>query len=591
MTSAETGIVNTDKERVTRYLKWGLIAFEIALCLFIIRDVGGYTPDDTYIYLNGARQLADGQLPNMTPGEPPTNAWSSFLWLALITPAYLIGLNALIWIKVVGFALLLAVVWQVSRIIRLFYPKLDRTTVWVIAGLALVYMPLVFWATSGMETILNIFSLVLVFHLLIRDHSRRRLSFGLGFALSLHLISRPDAFINVALVLLLLLVLVFNPKRPYKWAGLIRPVVGLLPGVSLFLLPGLFYPTVLPTSALAKTIAMSTVFSNQFWWNLRELVLNFALTPGNIFILAGMLIFVFWRRKRGDLISGWEMRVFVILLVAMHLGKRLLICDWMSVQRLWMESACVALILSFLTLIRLIEKKRYLLISAIVLCGSLAAGLLGWRVFIFCHYHHTGDPAEVMWRFINRLKRDDSWMVATDMGVLPYFGEISTIDAEAVPICNYHLMKVPNDMAYVWSHQLDFIVITSPYLTAPQAGATQYRLLNDILSQSRFWDNYHHVLSAEWRSQFDFGTIRQHQGRYYHLFVSKRIDCDLPSPPILLMRGLYPRPVAADVVLGLELPPEYAEDGIIPAVPSEPLPGYLFPSFLESAQPAASLKE
>lgn len=591
MTSTETMIAGSNKARVIGYLKWGLIAFEIVLCLFIIWDVGGYTPDDTYIYLNGARQLAGGQLPNMTPGEVPTNAWSSLVWVGLITPAYWLGIDALIWVKVLGVILLLGVAWQISRIIRFFYPKLDRTTVWAVAGLTLVYMPLVFWATSGMETILYIFSLVLVFHLLIRDHSRRRLSFGLGFALSLHLVSRPDAFVNVALVLVLLLVLVLNPKRPFGWKQLVRPLLGLVPGIFVFLLPGLFYPTVLPTSALAKTIAMSAVFSDQFWWNLRELVLNFALTPGNVFILAGMLIFVFRRRGRDDTFSGWEMLGFAVLLVAMHLGKRLLISDWMSVQRLWLESAGIALILSFLTLIRLIEKKRYLLISAIVLCGSLAAGLLGWRVYIFCHYHRAGDPAEVMGRFINGLKSDDSWMVATDMGVLPYFGEINTIDAEAVPICNYHLMKAPNDLAYVWSHQLDFVVITSPYLTAPQAGATQYRLLNDILSQSYFWDNYRHVLSAEWRSLFDHGTIRQHPGRYYHLFVSKRIECDLPSPPILLMKGLYPRPVAADVVLPVELPSEYTEEGVVPAVPSEPLPGYLLPSLFGSAQPAATLKE
>ncbi|MCX7022096.1 MAG: hypothetical protein NTW26_07480 [bacterium] len=417
-----------DRTRGTRYLTWGLIALELILCAFIVWDVSGYTPDDAYIYLNGARQLAGGQLPNMTPGEVPTNAWSSLLWVGLITPAYWLGVDALIWAKVLGFILLLGVVWQIARIIGLFHPKLNPATVWAVAGLTLAYMPLVFWATSGMETILYVFSLVLVFRLLLRDISQRRLSVGLGLALSLHLVTRPDAFINVALVLVLLVILVLNHKRSHARAGLVRPAVGLLPGVLLFLLPGLFYPTVLPTSALAKSLALTAVFSDQFWWNLRELLLDFALTPGNVFIYAGMLIFVFARRRQGDPIGGWEVRAFVVFLVVMHLGKRVLVCDWMAIQRLWLESATIALIACLLALIRLIENKKYLLISAVILCGSLAAGLLGWRVYIFCHYNRTGDPAEVMGRFINELKMDDSWMVATDMGVLPYFGEIYTID-------------------------------------------------------------------------------------------------------------------------------------------------------------------
>lgn len=571
----------TDRTRGTRYLTWGLIALELVLCAFIVWDLSGYTPDDAYIYLNGARQLAGGRLPSMTPGEVPTNAWSSLLWVGLVTPAYWLGVDALVWAKVLGFILLLGIVWQIARIIGLFHPKLDQATVWAVAGLALTYMPLVFWATSGMETIFYVFSLVLVFRLLLRDTSQKRLSLGLGLALSLHLVTRPDAFINVALVLMLLVVLVLNPRRTYSWSGLVRPALGLLPGIVLFLLPGLFYPTVLPTSALAKAGVIGPLFNDQFWWNFRELVLNFSLTPGNIFILAGMLIFLFWRRKRGDLSCGWEMRVFVVLLVAMHLVKRVLVSDWMAVQRLWLESAVIALVVCLLAFIRLMEKKKYLLISAIILCGSLAAGLLGWRLFIFDFFHHPGNPAEVMAQFVGELKRDDSWMITTDMGVVPYFAEINTIDAEAVPICNYHLLKVPNDLAYVWSHQIDFIVVTSPCLTAPRPETTQYRLVRDIMSQRYFRDNYRHVLSAVWASPFNHGhgTLRSYPGRYYHLFVSNRIECDLPSPPILLTRDIYhTRPIAAEVVLPVELPPAYTEDGVVPAVPDEPLPGYFVPS-------------
>jgi len=571
-----------DRTKGTRYLTWGLIALELILCAFIVWDLSGYTPDDAYIYLNGARQLAGGRLPSMTPGEVPTNAWSSLLWVGLVTPAYWLGVDALVWAKVLGFILLLGIVWQIARIIGLFHPKLDQATVWAVAGLALTYTPLVFWAVSGMETIFYVFSLVLVFRLLLRDTSQKRLSVGLGLALSLHMVTRPDAFINVALVLMLLVILVLNPRRTYSWSGLVRPALGLLPGILLFLLPGLFYPTVLPTSALAKSLALTALFGDQFWWNLRELVLNFALTPGNLFIFAGMLIFVFARRWPEEPAVGWELRGFVLLLVLAHLGERVLVCDWMAVQRLWLESAVIALAVCLPALIRLIEKKKYLLITAVVLCGSLAAGLLGWRVYVFCHYNHAGDPAEVMGRFIDELKEDGSWMLATDMGVVPYFGDISTIDVESVPICNYHLMKAPDDSAYVWSHRVDFVVVTSPYVTVPRPGATEYRLLNEALGQRAFWENYRHVLSAEWRAPFDNGILRPTPGRYYHLFVSNRIECDLPSPPVLLTRNLTAWPVAAKVTLPVDaaasLPPEYTEKGVVPTVPGEPLPGYLVPS-------------
>ena len=524
-----------DVQRTSRGSSWWwlLIALEVLICLVIIWDTGAYSPDDAYIYFNGARQLARGELPNMTPGETPTNAWGSYLWLAMLTPGYLLGLNPLFWSKLLGVLLLLGTVWQLQAVVRLVRPGTPRLTAWALGGLLLTYAPAVYWSVSGLETLLNVFSLLLTVRLLLRDYKSGRLSAAFGLALGLQLVSRPDAFFNAALLAAAALWLLIDRRRPHRLREAWRPLVGLLPGLALFILPVFFYPTLLPTSALAK---VPDIWANlpAILFNNTKFLLYYAFkTPGNLLIYLGAGWFLLSRDPDDETRFEWPLKLILALLALIHIGKYLLTGDWMGVQRLWLPSAVTALAVTLPLILRLVKKMRGRLALTPPLLCSLAAGLTGWRAFIFYHYNHPGSPAEEMGRLIARLKAEDSWMITTDMGVLPYFADVPAIDAEVKPICNYHLFNNPGDYEYIADHQLDFIVVTSCfYDQVGWYGRQKYGVPAEVLQR-----DYRRVMVAEWRPPYDFGFLIPFSGRYFHLFVHERLEPPEVSPVPLNLRG------------------------------------------------------
>jgi hypothetical protein len=529
---------------------WLLIALEVLICLVIIWDTGAYSPDDAYIYFNGARQLARGELPNMTPGETPTNAWAGQPWLWLIAPAFLLGLSPLIWTKILGLLLLLGTVDQLRRLVLIQRPRTSPVLSWGLAGLALAYAPLVYWSVSGLETPLYIFSLVATLRLLMRDLKQGRPSIPLGLALGLHLVSRPEGFINAGLILLAIISFSIGRNRGFRLRDARRPLIGLLPGLMAFLLPLIWYPTLLHAGVAAKTTGGFPGL-----WQLGGLALDFALTPGNLFLYLGAFLFIFGRKGVKPRLD-WRLRLLVGLLLVIHPGKSLLTLDWMGVQRLWLASATTALAATLIILPDLLEGARGRLLSTGLLAVALGAGLLGWRGRIRYHFHRPGDPTEVLARYIARLRRPASWMLATDMGVLPYYAGMPTIDAENRPICNHHLARYPGDLDYVSAHRLDFIVVTTPYISPPRPGDSTYTLLNRVMVEPGFVDEYSYALCAEWRAPADYGSRSPTKGRYFHLFVSNELVEDPPEPPRLLLKTPP------------NLPPVYPEAGdAFPAVP------------------------
>jgi len=518
-------------------LWWLLIALEIVICIFVLWDVGEYSPDDAYIYLNGARQLARGDWPNMTPGEAPTNSWASHLWLFMITPAFLLGINAVLWVKLLGLIFLAAVLFQISGIIRLLKPDIPKLQRWAMAGVALSFAALVYNAISGLETIFAVFTLLFLVRLIIRDTQRGSFNVSTGLAAGLHLLARPDTFIDIGVLGLFLLYLGFSKKQSHDWKQLWKPIVGLLPAVAIYIAIHASYGTLLASSAAAKTQYWASLFSSapllHLYGGIRSLFSDFASTPGNLLILLGFLAYVIGYKQSNQSEKSVPKIFFLSIsaVVLAQLLKAVFINDWMRVHRLWLGVGIILLIGSILLIYRWISDERGRIATMVALCVGLASGLWGWRIHVREHFNEPNSPTEQMGELINELRLDDSWIVVTDMGVIPYFGDIPAIDNEQPPICNRYLLENPGDSDYIWSHQVDFVVFFSITMNPisddkPLSRANQ-RAIFDL---PYFQEHFRPAVTAEWRPSLLVHNETHTTGRYLHLWISDRIETP-PYPP------------------------------------------------------------
>ena len=110
----------------------------------------GYIKDDTYIALRYARNLAEGHGMVFNHGQR-LEGYTDFLWVLLSTPAFWLGVDPVVWVKVLAclFGQLgLVVVWELSRHLaggRSDAFSLFGAGIWAVSGTVIL------WSMAGME--------------------------------------------------------------------------------------------------------------------------------------------------------------------------------------------------------------------------------------------------------------------------------------------------------------------------------------------------------------------------------------------------------------------------------------------------------
>lgn len=537
-----------------------LIVFELVGAVIVVVDLGDYAFDDAYIYLNGARQLSRGELPDMTPGEElRTNSWASHLWLALITPAFWLGVDPLWWAKILGMLLLGGVITHLAALLRQFHSKLPRWKAVSAAGVGLLFAPLVLGALNALETLLCVFSLLWLLRRAVfylepggETAAQTRATLSLGLIAGLHLLTRPDAFIEVLFVLTLT-TLVTLRRRAAVGARLSRLALGLLPGTAIFTLVWFLYGSPLPTSAGVKILDFGQLAAPWFWRVMLErLGGEFVRTPGLLALYLGLfaLLIRWFAKAEGAPVAKKSQRPRANLawlfggLALSRLAEFTLNGDPLGVHRLWLPAAVTALAATLLLLFaqpeeyckangesvsaaRSASRPAVLLLLGLALFG----GYQGWRPYIIQHYTEPRSPARQMGELINELSRENSWLLTPDMGVVPYYADIPTVDAHGQPKCNAYRAAHPADLEYVWRRELDFVILIT---AGPELNHdTPFQGITEDVSRDPRFTNYRHLATAQWRPA---SPILESGGRYFHLMASPRVAGTVPETPLLWLR-------------------------------------------------------
>lgn len=172
-------------KRLGRGILLGAIATGL-LCLPYVP----YVTDDTYIHMQFARHLAQGQGFSFNAGTP-TYGFTSPLWVMLLALFERAQIDLLIASKLLGFLFLVAGVWAMARLAEELVP--DPWARFAAVGAWAVNVWSVRWGISGMETPLAVFLVTLG----IAEHLRARRTgswpWSSAALLALAALVRPEA--------------------------------------------------------------------------------------------------------------------------------------------------------------------------------------------------------------------------------------------------------------------------------------------------------------------------------------------------------------------------------------------------------------
>ncbi|MEO8512186.1 MAG: hypothetical protein ABI543_01370 [Ignavibacteria bacterium] len=205
----------------------------------------GYAPDDTYIYLQYAKNIAAGNGFSFNPGEESYGVTSP-LWVLVLTLPNVAGINAYWFSK---FADLLCAFISIFLFFRLasFFFK-DNLMRYAATAIFILNAWFVRWAFTGMECSLAVMLVVWIFLLYYTQKYK-----GMFFLLGLFYLTRPEGFV---LFLVLSSVILFNgiKQKDLKLLQFVKYILLTAIPVLIFLIYAkISFGTFIPNTALGKS--------------------------------------------------------------------------------------------------------------------------------------------------------------------------------------------------------------------------------------------------------------------------------------------------------------------------------------------------
>lgn len=226
--------------------------------LYLLDGGLGFPLDDSWIHLQFARNLAAGEGLSYNPGQPVTGSTAP-LWTALLSLAFALPGDPVIWAKAFGISLYLLVVPATYRFAREL--SLGRGLAAVAAALTASTSWLVWSSLSGME--IPLFTVLSLAGMALHMRERRR---GPGtpysaLVLALAALARPEGFLLVAAAFLDRLIGLRASLRGPNRARALRTLAAWVALAVIVLLPTMLYYRAigdgfLPTTYSAKSAGL-----------------------------------------------------------------------------------------------------------------------------------------------------------------------------------------------------------------------------------------------------------------------------------------------------------------------------------------------
>lgn len=393
-----------------------------AVVFFIVDTIQKlpYSPDDTFIYMQYARNIAGGEGFSFNAGEPSYGVTSP-LWVIILSIPYIFGFDGFWFSKILDLIFAAASVIVFYRLAGLIFSKDNHEFLSIIAAsIFILNIWFIRWSFTGMETNLGVLCVLLIFYFYYKQN------FNLCFfLLGLFFLLRPEGiFLTFVIIASLLIEKRISVIKDYKNL-LLYVVLFLIPILPFLIYAKLTFGTFVANTALGKsTLTLSPlIIKNQ----IIEIAKTLAPSSG-IEIILGLLLVVFLF-KRKQISKYTPLIIWPIVLIASYI-----LTDADIISRYFM------IIIPMLTLlavksIELLNKRMY---SGVIILFVIILIISQISFYKFVK-PHTDDFTEGVeeclipigkWFYENT--PPDTKILVNDVGAIGYYSNRYIIDAAAL---------------------------------------------------------------------------------------------------------------------------------------------------------------
>lgn len=426
--------------------KYIIIALPVLIFFICLVQKPLYSPDDTYIYLQYAKNIASGHGFSFNPGEQSYGVTSP-LWVIVLVLPNLLGVNAFWFAKFADLLCALLSIFLFYKLACNFF----RDVLIAASCTALFTLNAWFirWSFTGMETSFAVLLVVYIFLLFFRG--RYSLMF---FMLGLFYLTRPEGFI-LAIVLFVVVVFKSIKSKELNAAVLGKYVLYTAIPVTLFLIYAkLSFGTFVPNTALGKsTLTLNpAIFIEQ----IKEISKTLA-GAGMVEVLLSLLTIAIIVIRR-EFFSLKPLFLWIFSLTLLYI-----VTDADIISR-YLLIISPFLVIIGMTSVSVLASKKKLVLSAVLIVSVF------YSQFIFYKFvkPSTNDFTEGMeqclipeGKWLNENTPRDSKILVNDVGAIGYFSNRYIIDAAALVNrdleLNKKIMSTPLEDRLVTHRLLNFI--------------------------------------------------------------------------------------------------------------------------------------
>ncbi len=377
-----------------------------------------YSPDDTFIYMQYARNIAGGHGFSFNPGEPSYGVTSPF-WVIILSIPYFPGIDAFWFSKILDIicaAFSILIFFRLAKLI--FNDKGDTFYPLLAVSLFTLNIWFIRWSFTGMETNLAVLMMLLVLYFYFKKN------YALSFFLcGLFFLIRPEGFI----LFLVIFVCVLVEKNKTEFKNIIMYIILF----ALSIIPFLIYSKITFGTFLANTtLGKSTLTFNISTITAQVLEITKTLAPSSGIEILLALIFI---------VMAWKNRMLrqFMPLILWPAGLLLLyvVTDADIISRYFMIIIPVFTIMA-VKLIEMLNVKYKFSAGVVLFIVILVISQFTFYKFVKPHTGNFSNGIEncliPVGKWFNDNTPENSRILVNDVGAIGYYSNRYIIDAAAL---------------------------------------------------------------------------------------------------------------------------------------------------------------
>ncbi len=459
-----------------------LLLFQLLFWNFII--------DDAFITFRYAKNLYFHQQMVFNIGEIPVEGYSNFLWVLLMTVSFPLNIDPIVFSKLSGMIFCHLSVFILYKLAFLLN-KSEKFSNFVIIFYVLT-PNVALWSVGGLETSLFSFLLLISVYFFIIDISKRKnksIKISPLFFVLLSL-TRHEGLIVFGLTWLFITCLLFKNKEISK----LQKLCQLLYFTGFFAIiyaPYFFwrvsyYNNILPHTFSAK----QGIFSLDLFLGRAFIYIPLILILTPVFLLIGGSFL-----KNSKFRFKNEKKMYLALLILILSLLLLLIKSWMPGFRFAVPIIPLIYLLlpnslNFLTILGRNYRndvelwKNIKIFTILTICVSNVLLVISFYPFVNAYGNGLRDCNITLGKWINENTSENASLAVWDVGALPFYSNIRTIDIYPYSLQDLHVYSNPMDADYILEQNITFLILNDEYF-------------DYIKVDSRFLSNYRLIFYAQ----------------------------------------------------------------------------------------------